>query len=79
MVMVKVSMTEKEHTMRRSQRGVTFVCEDIEMDSLEPEVTVFVGGGKGLVPIKENDIEYLVASVDAFKEFDVSWKNFCVR
>jgi hypothetical protein len=72
MVMVHVSMIEKENTMRRSQRGVTFVCEDIEMDSLEPEVTVVMGSGRGLVPIKENDIEYLVASVDAFKEFDVS-------
>lgn len=74
MLMINVSMIEKSSnsdTMsRRSQRGVTF-CEDIEMDSLEPEISV-VYGRNGLLPIQENDIEFLIASVDAFEEFDVS-------
>ena len=56
--------------MRRSHRGVTF-CEDIEMDSLEPEVNI-VYGKSLLMPIKENEFEFLVESVDAFKEYDVS-------
>lgn len=72
--MINVSMIEKSSnsdTMsRRSQRGVTF-CEDIEMDSLEPEISVVLGRN-GLLPIQENDIEFLIASVDAFEEFDVS-------
>ena len=78
MLMINVSMIEKSSnsdTMsRRSQRGVTF-CEDIEMDSLEPENSV-VYGRNGLLPIQENDIEFLIASVDAFEEFDVSWNIF---
>lgn len=59
---------------RRSQRGVTF-CEDIEMDSLEAEINL-VNGRSGLLPIQENDIEFLIASVGAYEEFDVSWKIF---
>lgn len=66
-----VIMTTNDLIMSRKlqqhQRGVTF-CEDIEMDSLEPEVN----GKAFLLPIKENDVEFIVASVDAFKEFDVS-------
>ena len=78
MLMINVSMIEKSSnydTMsRRSQRGET-ICEDIEMDSLEPENSV-VYGRNGLLPIQENDIEFLIASVDAFEEFDVSWNIF---
>lgn len=76
--MINVSMIEKSSysdtmSRRSSHRGVSFV-EDIEMDSLEPEIN-FVCGKSVLLPIKENEIEFLVASVDAFKEFDVSFKE----
>ena len=54
----------------RSQRSRVTFFEDIEMDSLEPEVN---NGKYELSTIKEYDNEFVIASVEAFKEFDVSY------
>lgn len=56
----------------RSQRSRVTFFEDIEMDSLEPEVNC-VNGKYELSTIKEYDNEFVIASVEAFKEFDVSY------
>jgi hypothetical protein len=79
MVIINVSMTEKPSISDaimsiRSQRGRVTFCEDIEMDSLEPEVGA--KGEPGLGTIKEYENEFVVASVDAFREFDVSVLSF---
>lgn len=60
----------------RSQRGRVTFCEDIEMDSLEPEINSFLKGGV-LGTIKEyefngqNDFED--ENLNEFREFDVSF------
>lgn len=59
----------------RSQRSRVTFFEDIEMDSLEPEENG-INGKFELGTIKEYENEFVIASVEAFKEFDVSVKSF---
>lgn len=81
MVIINVSMTEKPFisdamsSVRSSQRGRVTFCEDIEMDSLEPEING-VGVKKELGTIKEYENEFIDESVDAFREYDVSLFSF---
>lgn len=58
----------------RSSRGRVTFCEDIEMDSLEPENGA--GGKCELGTIKEYENEFIDESVDAFQDYDVSVLSF---
>ena len=66
--MVMIHISNNDAMSVRSQRSRVTFFEDIEMDSLEPEVN----GKYELGTIKEYDNEFIIASVEAFKEFDVS-------
>jgi len=68
--MVMIHINNDAMSVRSHRSRVTFF-EDIEMDSLEPEVNS-VNGKYELSTIKEYDNEFVIASVEAFKEFDVS-------
>ena len=68
--MVMIHINNDAMSVRSQRSRVTFF-EDIEMDSLEPEVNS-VNGKYELSTIKEYDNEFVIASVEAFKEFDVS-------
>lgn len=60
----------------RSQRGRVTFCEEIEMDSLEPEINSVFGKGGVLGTIKEYEFNGHDESDDEnhndFHEFDVS-------
>jgi hypothetical protein len=79
MVIINVSVSEKplvsDAMSARSQRGRVTFCEDIEMDSLEPEVNG-ASGKSELGTIKEYENEFIDESVDAFREYDVSVLSF---
>ena len=68
--MVMIHINNDAMSVRSQRSRVTFF-EDIEMDSLEPEVNI-INGKYELSTIKEYDNEFVIASVEAFKEFDVS-------
>jgi hypothetical protein len=59
----------------RSQRGRVTFCEEIEMDSLEPEINNIFGKGGVLGTIKEFNIEdeFDDPNLNDFHEFDVSF------
>lgn len=62
----------------RSQRGRVTFCEEIEMDSLEPEINSVFGKGGVLGTIKEyecNGHESDDENLNDFHEFDVSLKR----
>lgn len=73
--MVMIHINNDAMSVRSQRSRVTFF-EDIEMDSLEPEVNS-VNGKYELSTIKEYDNEFVIASVEAFKEFDVSYCYLC--
>ncbi|CAG9798069.1 unnamed protein product [Chironomus riparius] len=68
--MVMIHINNDAMSVRSQRSRVTFF-EDIEMDSLEPEVNS-VNGKYELSTIKEYDNEFVIASVEAFKEFDAT-------
>lgn len=64
----------------RSQRGRVTFCEEIEMDSLEPEINNLYSKGAVLGTIKEYEFngqniedEFDDANLNDFHEFDVSF------
>lgn len=73
--MVMIHINNDAMSVRSQRSRVTFF-EDIEMDSLELEVNS-VNGKYELSTIKEYDNEFVIASVEAFKEFDVSYCYLC--
>lgn len=58
----------------RSQRSRVTFCEEIEMDSLEPELNNLIGKGSVLGTIKEYEFhdEFDDENFNEFHEFDVS-------
>lgn len=64
----------------RSQRGRVKFCEEIEMDSLEPDINNVFGKGSVLGTINEYDLngqivedEFEDENLNDFHEFDVSF------
>ena len=61
----------------RSQKSRVTFCEEIEMDSLEPEINNVFGKGGVLGTIKEYDLnghdEFEDENLNDFNEFDVSF------
>lgn len=64
----------------RSQRGRVTFCEEIEMDSLEPDISNVFGKGGVLGTISEYDVngqivedEFEDENLNDFYEFDVSF------